>query len=630
MARPAYIPPDHDPDLDSRIAAMKAQMWAQANREGTAADGFNEGSAPVHIPNAPAGPPPVRDAMQRDPAPEPTPVEMGPAVASFDPNQGGMSQQPPPAQDPNMEAAFADAQKALDANEANRQPYVPEDPRAKVVTVPQGGPPAPMSPDQLKAHDATTMEGAANYQLTMPQVQRPAGGARGGAVDPTAPYSRKVSEDEKYIQDRLLNQIESNTRAANMAQTRDEQRIAEEKAATNAAARDAQANKLADEAARDKYAQYRAKTDEYVEEAANLQVNPGRVFANMGSIGQLGVLIGGALGGVLMGSGRTNKNEFMTSLDAMIDRDIRAQEHDIAGKKWRINQRETIYEQMRKEGIDAATARTVYSEGIYKRAMNMADLKARQYDTDIARENATKLNEEIGVRLGEFNLQRDDKAKAEAMLALQNSLKASAAAHAAIEAKRKERIAIEENDLKLGMSVDMAQRHSYASVYGSKDARGRAIPLDDVRAFQKVEKTPGTVDAERLALETAVPTMKGLKVQKEIATAINTKMEGYNERDRAIAELLPLLGKLQPGDRATAEVIGQKIANLGRISEKTGVPTAGDEPYLLIHPDKIPTFDVLDAFKTKLEYALAHDKQRFREAVLDTYDPDKAVERVPR
>lgn len=706
MAIGSWLPPEHDPDLEAKIAAARAGLTPP----GSIAIGEDpppvSGSwlsggppppppmppdVPMNIPNGSPDDMYITDAMLRGDPPSPTlmnangdlPEDFGPPRAPVagppapPPSQFGPPPPPPPpppappaappqsdmtagprgpggpglgptigppapGTDPTapvpMSGGIGPAGMAPPAVDDSRPigPAGPAGPPGSVNWEPPapapptgpGGGPTPIGPPTPEGYDParireTTVGGTSRTRVgsTLPQLPQES------EIDR---LKRQVREGEQAIVDRYGNIINSQTRAADLAALRDKERIAEETSATAAAARAAEADKAAGDAAREKLATYRQKTDEYVNEAANLEVNPNRVYGNMNFGGQLAVIIGSALGGALMGGGYTTKNEFVASMDKFIDNDIRAQEHNIANKKWRVNQRETIYEQMRREGVDAGTARQLYSEGIYKRALKMVDLKAAKYDSDIARENAVKLNEEIGLKINDFQLGRRDRELKEAQAEYQKKLAAmAAAANARIAAEKEQRkmfLELFKHNQDIGYTDDQAQKSAYYHVYGP----AKGVDYSELAGLSKTEKGADGVAAQRFALETKVEKLPGVPIPADEAKEVNKTIRKIYQRNIEIRDLIALIGSPLPDARAQAKLKMQKIANIERDLQNTGVPNKQDLAFLLVDPEDLPALDVLGTYRHKLQTALENDEPRFLESVRYAYANGTPVPGVAR
>lgn len=492
------------------------------------------------------------------------------------------------------------------------------------VTSETAGTPGDEAPPFVGKHALSTSSTPRNDLLDF-STPRSRVGAGAGGVDMLGGLKLKlegakgdVHKQEQAIRDVYGSEIEAIRRQGELAQERDAQRLESEARAIQENKQRFEDDQIAKQAAFEKQRQYREETDKYIDEVSNTKIDPGRIYGNMDLGAKLSVLIGGALGGVLMGAGYTKENEFIKSMDRMIDQDIRAQEANLATKKWRINQRETVYEQMRRQGLDESEARQLYTEGIYKRALAMADNTAKSWDSKIAKENNLRLQNEVGLKLGDFNLLRAERAQQEAQKEYDAVLAArrAAAAHQAAEQKRFDEKANFYME-KLGATRDQARR---AALWDMNPALAAAnkVPNEDLFQLQKREKTPGEVDAQRFDLETRIFDMPDVRAPKAIAEKVNEKMMALKEQRAAIKEVLPLLGNLDSWTPQVREKINrnlQVISNRDRTMEGTGVPNIQDLEFLLVHPDENPSLDLLGRLRTRLQYAYDHDETRYKSAV---------------
>lgn len=110
-----------------------------------------------------------------------------------------------------------------------------------------------------------------------------------------------------------------------------------------------------DQEAATKHEAFMARSMELTEELGRMKVDPGRLMRDANAGAQFSIGLGAALGGALAAV-NGGPNQSLARLDQMIDRDIRAQEAEIDGKKAQLSARNSIFGQMLQETGDRRIA----------------------------------------------------------------------------------------------------------------------------------------------------------------------------------------------------------------------------------------------------------------------------------
>lgn len=138
-----------------------------------------------------------------------------------------------------------------------------------------------------------------------------------------------------------------------------------------------------EEAARQaQYKQEVAKYNQFVDEAGAQKVDPNRYLANQSTGSSILMGIGAALGG-FVGARQGGTNSALEMLQKQIDRDVHAQEQDLATGKWKAGQKLNMLGELRAQGMDARTAANALENAQWRIAEEQAKSMMAQSESPI-------------------------------------------------------------------------------------------------------------------------------------------------------------------------------------------------------------------------------------------------------
>ena len=268
-------------------------------------------------------------------APPPAPEPAGPMVSA------------PPPPDPAMSYYGAGPPPPPSPAPPPSPPLVPQGPPGKLAASDFGfggdvpPPPKPASPAAPQAPPPVT---------TIPEVTVAGHAAPRGGGGPSGPsaldranaaYRGTFDQDKADLQSGAdAEKAKAELMASGMGELArskmDEQQTAEFEAAHQA----------------ETFKKYQDETQRQIDAVRTQTINPNRAYADSGSA--VTAVIGGILGGIYQGLNRLQSNPFIDQMNKNIDRDIAAQEHDIAVKKGGIEDRKSLYAEMRATYKDEA------------------------------------------------------------------------------------------------------------------------------------------------------------------------------------------------------------------------------------------------------------------------------------
>lgn len=169
---------------------------------------------------------------------------------------------------------------------------------------------------------------------------------------------------------------------------------------------------------------------------AEEKIDPSSFFADASIADKFAYGIAGILGGLLsVQPGMNGRNPVMDNMNALIERDIRAQEANLSNKRASLAQRDNLLGQYMKIHGDRRLAKLQTAEQIYKATSRQIEAEGERATTEIQRVNAAKAKQAIELRMSELQKEQTDRALALAEQrkkedALARARAAAAAAHA--------------------------------------------------------------------------------------------------------------------------------------------------------------------------------------------------------
>jgi hypothetical protein len=163
---------------------------------------------------------------------------------------------------------------------------------------------------------------------------------------------------------------------------------------------------LAEQERQRRYTDIRNRASQLADEAADLKVQPGRIFQDAGPASAIVMAIGGALGGFL--SARTGgPNQFLQTVDKLIERDMHAQQVDI-DQKWRkADAARNSLMDLRSQLGDERLADEVQRARVDKWMSTKIGAIATQSNSDVIKARAQELQDALAMRLADRQLELD-------------------------------------------------------------------------------------------------------------------------------------------------------------------------------------------------------------------------------
>lgn len=207
--------------------------------------------------------------------------------------------------------------------------------------------------------------------------------------------------------------------------------------------RDAEVQQKHDADAAAKHEAFLSRNEQLANEIGEKQIDPGRFFHDQGVAQKVGWLIAGALSGAA-GQGQ----QFLSRLDGMIDRDVKAQMADADNKKAKVSARSTIFSQMMAESGDRRVAAEQTRALMYRSTTQKMMADAERSGIPMAKTNAQlMMNEVVEKKINPLDVSM----KGEALRAAQAAAAAVAAAQRAAEEKAYQR---SKDERDYGLKVD--------------------------------------------------------------------------------------------------------------------------------------------------------------------------------
>ncbi len=350
------------------------------------------------------------------------------AIASYQPEMTSGYGPPAPPPNANMPAAMTVAERPLtpaDMAQEQSNRFLPASPLQP--TPPQNIPVNPSRPDtapaaagpaaKQKELNAYVNEADKAWADAEAKGEVPTAGDRGFAAGmPAGPQYIEAGFDAR----RLPYRPESLARqeAAREGQTAafiTSNRVAEEGARKQAAELQYYADMIEDrnrqsaleeQARQQRYADLRDRAAKLSEEAASVKVQPGRLFADNGAGFGIMAAIGGALGGILQAR-QGGENQFLKTLDTMIDRDISAQKANIMQGHEKASAAREDYQALRTQLGDERLAEEVHRQRIGNWVGARIQAVAANTNSDLVRERANMALQDLEAWKADRQMQMD-------------------------------------------------------------------------------------------------------------------------------------------------------------------------------------------------------------------------------
>ncbi len=299
---------------------------------------------------------------------------------------------------------------------------------------------------------------------------------------------------------------------------------------------------------------WQRKSAEKVEQLGAMQVDPKRLFANADAGDRFNLMLGGAIGGVLVGTGAQSSNAFIDGVNKQIAQDIAAQEKAIDVKDRELGHRNTLLGQFEKLHGDRSLAQKQTQDAMLAATRNQLQSQADSENLPAsARNNAALMvtgidRERVGLKTA------IDK---QALAAAQAQAAAAAAARAAAEKRAWDRsIQVAE----LGLKRDELEIKAMAEGPGGKAAREDARHI----STQLVDKgIPQASTAAQIALEATNKSPRSAleRFARTVAPEASNSLYGNeaNLREQAYKNFTNAAMKVQMGNVTAGEELRANI-----------------------------------------------------------------------
>ncbi len=415
------------------------------------------------------------------------------------------------------------------------------------------GPPPPVR-DMGELDAPPAPEGAIGFQI-------PAGARAAAATANVAPKPAGPSGPAKPSEASALNKTLLGTYDTEKEATRDvgqsEQMRADllaqrgyELAQEKQAQQEAAAVEAADRAARLK--QYQEETQRQIDDVRSQTIQPNRAYSDGGSAAL--AVFGGVLGGLYQGLNKLQSNPFIDQMNKVIDRDIAAQEHDLATKRSGILDRKSLLADMRDTYKDEALAKAQAKNLYFEAAKEKLQAEAATYDSPIVKARVDMAV--AGLTRAQTQLRLDQMAKEAAARA-----QAAAAKNAQIQKDFDNRLAAAKQHNE-NRKTDIEQQKADQEA-GKKDEAQTA-------ALAKEMADPKLVNARKTIDDIKKKVMRGTNPETGAAeydnkTRIPGTGQGAETREALFPGQPPLAANLIPGYGA-AHYVG-KLSDEERIGK---------------------------------------------------------------
>lgn len=113
--------------------------------------------------------------------------------------------------------------------------------------------------------------------------------------------------------------------------------------------------------------EWQQRSAQIADDIRGQKIDPNRMFGNASAATKFSMVIGGALGGIVSAwSG--GENQFLKTVNGLIERDLNAQQDDYNRQKDYLKSRDTLYGQMRETAGDQRLAALQYRQGMLEQA----------------------------------------------------------------------------------------------------------------------------------------------------------------------------------------------------------------------------------------------------------------------
>ena len=385
------------------------------------------------------------------------------------------------------------AQNQTVAIGAGGQPGAPPQSAAQgsPAGVPQGSPPA------------------TGYPMAQTPAQAPAargsGGGAGGGVDP---YGTKAGQSlELRSMEDAKRAKEEEARA--VIEKNDAVSIAQSAAASDQAERD-RINAEHYKNVQNMHAGYLSKSQAMLDDLAKQRVDPNRFWANKDTGDRITYAIGGMLGGILQGMGRTSTNTFMDHINGLINRDIEMQKSDINSKDQAVRARGVQFEAMRNQFGDEQLADQHMRLQALETTKQRIDAMAARADNPITQARAAQAVAAVDGDIAKTKLSFSEAAAHAASAAASAR---TAAAQREFENRLKLR-ASEQADAKLGIEDKTANA---AIIKASKEGKNTFVSTGPGKGYQSRNEITAAKETEGIAAaDTAVSKIEQLIAQRQM------------------------------------------------------------------------------------------------------------------
>lgn len=438
----------------------------------------------------------------------PEPIGPDPTMAAFQSNLLGPPPAPAPTPAPDLGASLRPP-APLDEGEVLREAMARGIPIDQVDAYMKanpgqftGGAPAP-------APDIATPMAAPPQTRPAPTVKPtsghlPAATSGGGGGGEIARLTRAVKGDQGDVEGAIRSEADAtrmlgDLQAAGKLAVADQQHQAvlqQQAALAHQAEIDADANQ--------RLAAWRDQSMKMADDLRSQKLDPNRFMRNASTGDQMSFILGGVLGGIMQAN-QGGENQFMRTLNGLIDRDIMAQQEDYSRGKDQLAARNTIYGQMVQATGDARLAAMQVRQGQLEAAKMDLEATASQYAAPEIRQRAEVAASAIDKELAATHMafdqhglqvaQQQANAVAAARAAQQRAAVEALEKAAKLELERR-RVAVDEkkadNEAGKKQNEDLERRvEGYGKLIGEKERTNTAQAIADLKRALPADQSEG-------------------------------------------------------------------------------------------------------------------------------------------
>lgn len=151
----------------------------------------------------------------------------------------------------------------------------------------------------------------------------------------------------------------------------------------------------------------KADVEKKINDVATAEYNPKRIYANMSNFDKASVILGAMLGGWQQAATKSGENQFLKTLDKIVQQDLDDQEHGIASKKYAANEAKNSYAQLMADYKDRDLVRNIRETQMLKSMQTQIMSNALKSGSETAKANAEAAVNAMELRKNGLEADRD-------------------------------------------------------------------------------------------------------------------------------------------------------------------------------------------------------------------------------